>query len=353
MFAAKQQCDGDALLVFEPASDVAEIAKTSSRTVIVVPADLPLLRPDILRTLLDQHRAGGFACTAAACFRGARRSGGIYCFETPALRRVLGRVGAESLSWDDMPETFRLTGETVGTCLPERQWDLQRAGTALELARNQRILRRRTVMRLMRDCGVLFIDAAVSYLDPEVQIGRETVIYPGTVIEGNTSIGRKCEIRSGVRIFNSRIGDGVLINDHSVILDSEIAGGCAVGPFAHLRGGTRLEEESVVGNFVEVKNSRLGRGSKAKHLSYLGDAEIGQSTNIGAGTITCNWNGGPRNATIIENNVKIGADTLLVAPVRVHAGAATGAGSVVTRDVPPNSLVAGVPAVIKKKLSEK
>ena len=140
------------------------------------------------------------------------------------------------------------------------------------------------------------------------------------------------------------------MKDHSVIVDSEVAANCSVGPFAHLRMYARLEEKATVGNFVEVKKSRLKRGTKAMHLTYLGDATIGERTNIGAGTITCNFDGTNKHETIIEDDVKIGSDTMLVAPVRVGARSVTGAGSVVTKDVPPDSLVAGVPAEVKKKL---
>jgi bifunctional UDP-N-acetylglucosamine pyrophosphorylase/glucosamine-1-phosphate N-acetyltransferase len=135
-----------------------------------------------------------------------------------------------------------------------------------------------------------------------------------------------------------------------VIIDSEIESNCAVGPFAHLRMHAVLAEGSVVGNFVEIKKSRLGRRSKAMHLSYLGDATIGENTNIGAGTVTCNFDGKDKHPTIIEGDVRIGSDTMLVAPVKVGKGSVTAAGSVVTEDVPPNTLVAGVPAVVKKKL---
>jgi bifunctional UDP-N-acetylglucosamine pyrophosphorylase / glucosamine-1-phosphate N-acetyltransferase len=135
-----------------------------------------------------------------------------------------------------------------------------------------------------------------------------------------------------------------------VIVDSEVAAKCSIGPFAHLRMNATLEEKANVGNFVEVKKSRLKRGTKAMHLSYLGDATIGERTNIGAGTVTCNYDGTNKHETIIEDDVKIGSDTMLVAPVRVGARSITGAGSVVTKDVPPDSLVAGVPAEVKKKL---
>jgi len=142
----------------------------------------------------------------------------------------------------------------------------------------------------------------------------------------------------------------VQIKDHSVIVDSDIADNCSVGPFAHLRMNAQLEEQSAVGNFVEMKKSRLGRKSKAMHLTYLGDADIGARTNIGAGTVTCNYDGVNKHPTVIEQDVKIGSDTMLVAPVRVGARSVTGAGSVITRDVAPDTLVAGVPATVKKIL---
>jgi bifunctional UDP-N-acetylglucosamine pyrophosphorylase/glucosamine-1-phosphate N-acetyltransferase len=137
-----------------------------------------------------------------------------------------------------------------------------------------------------------------------------------------------------------------------VIVDSEIADDCAVGPFAHLRMNARMGERAVVGNFVEVKKSQIGRGTKSMHLTYLGDATIGENTNIGAGTVTCNYDGQHKHPTVIGNNVRIGSDTMLVAPVQVGDGAVTAAGSVVTEDVPPNTLVAGVPAKVKKKINE-
>jgi bifunctional UDP-N-acetylglucosamine pyrophosphorylase/glucosamine-1-phosphate N-acetyltransferase len=144
----------------------------------------------------------------------------------------------------------------------------------------------------------------------------------------------------------------VTIKDHCLIVDSEIADDCSVGPFAHLRMGARMDEQAVVGNFVEVKKSTIGRGTKAMHLTYLGDATIGEKTNIGAGTVTCNYDGKHKHPTIIEDNVRIGSDTMLIAPVRVGKGSVTAAGSVVTEDVPPNTLVAGVPAKVKKTLTE-
>ena len=167
--------------------------------------------------------------------------------------------------------------------------------TRAELAEFENLLRRNTIRGLMLEGGVTFIDPSHSYISAEAEIGRDCVIYPDVQIEGKTVIGENCELRSGTRITNSRIGNNVTIKDHCLIIDSDVESNCSVGPFAHLRMNARLEEGSAVGNFVEVKKSRLGRGSKSMHLTYLGDATIGEKTNIGAGTVTCNYDGERRS----------------------------------------------------------
>ncbi len=244
---------------------------------------------------------------------------------------------------------MRPSGEKIAIYLHQDAREVSGINTRADLAEFENLLRRSTIRGLMME-GVTFIDPSHAYVSAEAQIGHDCVIYPDVLIEGDTVIGDGCVIRSGSRITNSKIGTNVVIKDHCVIVDSEIDSNCSVGPFAHLRMNTRLEEGSAIGNFVEVKKSRVGRGSKSMHLTYLGDATIGEHTNIGAGTITCNYDGKNKHETIIEDNVKIGSDTMLVAPVTVGSGSVTAAGSVVTRDVPPDSLVAGVPAVVKKKL---
>jgi bifunctional UDP-N-acetylglucosamine pyrophosphorylase/glucosamine-1-phosphate N-acetyltransferase len=150
---------------------------------------------------------------------------------------------------------------------------------------------------------------------------------------------------------NVDIGDNVTVRNSSVIEDSKIRDGATIGPFSRLRSGADIGENAGIGNFVEVKKSKIGRGTKASHLTYLGDATLGDRVNVGAGTVTCNYDGVRKNETIIEDDVKIGSDTMLVAPVRVGRGSITGAGSVVTKDVPPDSLAVGVPAQVKKKLT--
>ena len=250
----------------------------------------------------------------------------------------------------DVAEVLKAKNESVDVYLHHDAREVMGINTRAELAEFENLLRRGTIRSLMVESGVTFIDPSHAYISADTRIGRDCVIYPGVTIEGRSIIGENCEIRYGSRISNSIIGDNVVIKDHSIIVESEVGSDCAIGPFAHLRMNARLEDKAVVGNFVEVKKSVLGRETKAMHLSYLGDATIGSKTNIGAGTVTCNYDGVRKNETIIEDDVRIGSDTMLVAPVRVGAGSVTAAGSVVTKDVPPNSLVAGVPAELKKKL---
>jgi bifunctional UDP-N-acetylglucosamine pyrophosphorylase/glucosamine-1-phosphate N-acetyltransferase len=248
----------------------------------------------------------------------------------------------------DVPALLREAGEDISLYQHTDAREVFGINNRAELADLERIISRRTITRMMVDYGVSFIDPKNTYVSESANIGRDTVIYPNVTIEGETTVGDGCTIRQGTRITNSRVGRSVEILDNCVITDSEISNNCTVGPFAHLRGKAKMEESAKVGNFVELKKTILGRGSKASHLTYLGDATIGEKTNIGAGTITCNYDGVNKHATIIEDNVKIGSDTMLVAPVRVGSGSVTGAGSVVTKDVPPDSLVAGVPATVRK-----
>ena len=221
--------------------------------------------------------------------------------------------------------------------------------TRIELAELDRKLRTRKLRELMLS-GVTIVDPSSTYVHQDVEIGQDTIIHPQVIIEGATRIGSDCTVASWTRIRNCSIGDGVTIRNSCVIEDSTIHKGATLGPFARLRMGAEIGEKAGIGNFVEVKKSSIGRGTKASHLTYLGDARLGDRVNIGAGTVTCNYDGVRKNETIIEDDVKIGSDTMLVAPVRVGRGSITGAGSVVTKDIPPDSLAVGMPAVVKKKL---
>jgi bifunctional UDP-N-acetylglucosamine pyrophosphorylase/glucosamine-1-phosphate N-acetyltransferase len=277
---------------------------------------------------------------------------GIYCFDTKKLYAALSRVGNNNAQGEyyltDVPQILSDEGETIAIHVCDDPREVEGVNDRRQLAAMEKVIRRRTVEKLMLESGVSFIDPKSAYVGAKAAIGRDTVISQNVTIEGKTVIGENCTIRPGVRIVNSTIGNNVEIKDNSFITDSIVGDNCAVGPMAHLRGHAVMDEGSKVGNFVELKKTVLGKGSKASHLTYLGDATIGEKTNIGAGTITCNYDGKNKHATVIGSGVKIGSDTMLVAPITVGDGASTGAGSVVTKDVAENELVVGVPARAKR-----
>jgi len=214
--------------------------------------------------------------------------------------------------------------------------EIQGVNSKVELALVSKVLRERKNTSLMED-GVILIDPTTTYIDDEVKIGRDTTIYPNVTLQGNTEIGENSEILSGTRIIDSKIYDNVRI-ESSVIEESIVENGVTIGPYAHLRPKSHLKENVHIGNFVETKKSTLEKGVKAGHLTYLGDAHIGEKTNIGAGTITCNYDGKNKFKTEIGKEVFIGSDTMLVAPVTVGDNSLIGAGSVITKDVPSDSL---------------
>jgi bifunctional UDP-N-acetylglucosamine pyrophosphorylase/glucosamine-1-phosphate N-acetyltransferase len=190
----------------------------------------------------------------------------------------------------------------------------------------------------LRAAGVTVLDPATTYVDEGVVIGPGTILHPGVTIEGRSVVGAGCRIRSWVRLTDAIVGDRVVINDSCVIVESTLESDTGVGPFAHIRPGSLVQAGAHVGNFVELKKTALGKGTKASHLAYLGDATIGAGVNIGAGTITCNYDGVKKNPTIIEDGAFIGSDSQLIAPVRVGAGAYVAAGSTITHDVPAGAL---------------
>ncbi len=377
---AQQRGTGDAVMAAR------DLLADAGSTLMVLTGDVPLIRAQTLRDFLEHHRSTGATASLLTTrlenptgygrvirndngdFEGiveqkdatpAQKetkeiNAGFYCFDTAKLFSALARVKPQNAQGEyyltDVPGILRADGERVSVYLHRDAREVSGINTRAELAEFENLLRRQTVRRLMTESGVTFIDPSRAYVSSEAQIGRDCTIYPDVTIEGTTIIGENCIVRGGTRIANSSIGNNVLIKDHCVIIDSQVAANCSIGPFAHLRMNATIEEKAAVGNFVEIKKSKLGKGSKSMHLTYLGDATIGENTNIGAGTITCNYDGRQKHQTVIEDNVKIGSDTMLVAPVTVGSGSVTGAGSVVTKDVPADSLVAGVPAVVKKKL---
>lgn len=217
--------------------------------------------------------------------------------------------------------------------------------TREQLAAAEQVFRRRICGHWMAQ-GVTIRDPASTVIDASVVIGRDTILYPGVMLEGRTTIGEGCVIRSHTRISDSELGNRVLVQDHCVIQDARVEDEAVVGPFAHLRPGSVLRRAAKVGNFVELKQTELGEGSKANHLTYLGDAKIGKGVNVGAGTITCNYDGYRKHGTVIEDDVFVGSDTQLIAPVTIGRGAVIAAGTTVTGDVPPDALaIARVPQV--------
>jgi bifunctional UDP-N-acetylglucosamine pyrophosphorylase / glucosamine-1-phosphate N-acetyltransferase len=206
-----------------------------------------------------------------------------------------------------------------------------------QLAMAERVVRERIRVHWMQE-GVTLHDPTTAWIDADVRIGQDTVLYPHVTLEGRTSLGQDCVIRSHTRLANTTVGNGVVIQDSCVITDAQLEDSTSVGPFAHLRPGSIVRRQAKVGNFVEMKKAELGEGAKANHLSYLGDARIGKDVNIGAGTITCNYDGYHKFETVIEDEVFIGSDTQLVAPVKVGRGSVVAAGTTITQDVPPNSL---------------
>lgn len=271
---------------------------------------------------------------------------GIYAYEERALREAVARLRNDNAQGEyyltDTIEDLVSQGKRVVPVMATDHLHVLGINDRVELAQARKEMNKRLCAQYMRE-GVTIIDPDTTYLEPELAIGRDTVIYPNSSIGRLSQIGENCVIGPNARVSNAKLGNGVTIRE-SVIIDSTLADDITVGPFAHLRGNAVLSEGVRIGNFVEVKNSKLAKGVKASHLSYLGDAEIGEGTNIGAGTITCNYDGKRKNKTILGRNVSIGSNTSLVAPVTVGDDALTGASSVVTKDVPAGERVAGNPA---------
>jgi bifunctional UDP-N-acetylglucosamine pyrophosphorylase/glucosamine-1-phosphate N-acetyltransferase len=225
----------------------------------------------------------------------------------------------------------------VETAAVEDPNEIRGINSRSELAEASRFVRQKKNEALMA-AGVTIEDPATTYIDDTVTIGTDTVIHPGVYLEGNTQIGSGCDIHSGVRIVNSVLADHVTIQNFCVIVGSRLASNVTVGPFAHVRPGSDIKDSAHLGNFVELKKTVFGAGSKAGHLSYLGDAVIGERVNIGAGTITCNYDGTTKHQTVIEDGAFIGSDSQLVAPVTVGSGAYVGSGTTVREDVPAGAL---------------
>jgi bifunctional UDP-N-acetylglucosamine pyrophosphorylase/glucosamine-1-phosphate N-acetyltransferase len=266
---------------------------------------------------------------------------GVYAFELRPLFDALRSIASQNAQGEfyltDLIAIYRRRRLPVDTLLIENAEEIRGINSRSELAEVSRLVRQKKNEELMA-AGVTLIDPATTYVDPEAEIAADTVLHPGVVIEGRTRIGSGCEIQAYVRISDSEIGDRVAINSYCLISGAQVAAGAVIGPFAHLRPGTTVGENAKVGNFVELKNTSFGPRSKANHLSYLGDATVGADVNVGAGTITCNYDGAKKHRTVIEDGAFIGSDSQLIAPVTVGKGAYVGAGSSIVADVPAGAL---------------
>jgi bifunctional UDP-N-acetylglucosamine pyrophosphorylase/glucosamine-1-phosphate N-acetyltransferase len=281
-------------------------------------------------------------------------NGGVYCFDVAWLRANIGLVKPSATGERHLPWLVRIAasqGESVGALTVDDADEVLGINNRLQLATVEAIARRRIRERWLLD-GITMIDPTSVFIDATVAIGRDTIILPNTMIEGSTRVGSGCTIGPSSVIRDSTIGSDCRVTA-SVIEGSELEDHVDVGPFSHLRPGVHLETGVHVGNFSELKNSRLGSRSAMGHFGYVGDATIGSDVNLGAGLVTCNYDGKEKHRTLIGPGAFIGSDTMLVAPVRIGDGASTGAGSVVTNDVPSGRTAVGVPARLLDRRSKK
>jgi len=266
---------------------------------------------------------------------------GIFSIKAPFLIDGLKEIGQENAQGEyyltDLVEIGRKRGMRCSAHMVADPTEVMGINTRADLAVANEVLRQEKVMDLMLS-GVTIIDPRTAYVDKTVEIGKDTIVHPNCMLQGKTKIGERCVIESNARIVDSVIGNEVLVRTNSVITESKIDDGASIGPFAHLRPLTEIKTKAKIGNFVEVKKSVIGRGTKANHLTYIGDSLVGEEANIGAGTIVCNYDGFEKHQTIIGDRVFVGSNVELVAPVKVGSRSSIGAGTTVTKDVPEGAL---------------
>ncbi len=339
--------------------------------ILVVPGDAPLIRRETLEDLLRAHRVGAAATILTAepadpggygrvvrygsgevqrivedsdadeAIRAIRETNtSFYVFKREPLLAALRNLNRDNVQFEyyltDVIHILSGEGHRVLAATADDARETMGINTRAQLAQAAALMRER-INQCWMDEGVTLEDPALTFIGGRASIGRDTVIRPLTFIGGDTVIGENCLIGPSCRIQDSRIEDGARVTE-SVLVECEIGAGALVGPYASVRPGTVLGAGAKLGTFVEAKNTRVGRGSKVPHLSYMGDADIGENANVGAGTITCNYDGEKKHRTVIEDGAFIGSDTMLVAPVKIGKGAVTGAGSAITKDVPEGAL---------------
>ena len=351
------------------------VLEGKSGTVVLLSGDAPLLTVNSLKNLLATHAEAEAAATVITAImarpfgygRIVRAAGkiskiveerdttaaqktiteinsGIYAFDLVPLFAALDTIGTANKQGEyylpDLVAIYRKQKRAVATWTIQNADEIRGINSRTELAEVSTMVRQQKNEELMA-AGVTLIDPATTYVDADVVVGPDTVIYPCVFLEGSTKIGAACEIHSGARIVNATLGDRVCIRNHTVVTDSTIEAGAFVGPFAHIRPGSEVGADAHIGNFVELKKTVMGSGAKANHLAYLGDATIGPKTNVGAGTITCNYDGETKHKTVIGANVFVGSNSTLVAPLTLADGSYIAAGSAVTTDVPAGALAIG------------
>ncbi|QWV93561.1 bifunctional UDP-N-acetylglucosamine diphosphorylase/glucosamine-1-phosphate N-acetyltransferase GlmU [Geomonas oryzisoli] len=358
--------------------------EADAETVLILCGDTPLLTADSLRGMLDAHERSKACVTvmtatlddpfgygrivkssdgkvvaiteqkdASEAERLIREvNAGVYCVDRAFLAEAVDKLDNDNAQKEyyltDVVRQANARGLDCRSYPVADPLEISGVNDRAQMADAAAVLRRRINRELMLS-GVTMIDPAVVYIDRGVTIGRDSVVYPGAVIKGNTVIGERCKIGQNALIEDCRIADDVAVKAGSVLEDSVVGPEAAIGPMAHLRPGTELSAQVKIGNFVETKKAFMGEGSKASHLTYLGDATIGRDVNIGCGTITCNYDGVRKHKTVIEDGVFVGSDVQLVAPVTVGKNSLIAAGTTVTKDVPADSLaIARSPQVNKE-----
>jgi bifunctional UDP-N-acetylglucosamine pyrophosphorylase / glucosamine-1-phosphate N-acetyltransferase len=362
----KQRGTGHALLQARP------LLESREGTVLLLSGDVPLLKSATVRSLIEAHAEAGAAATVVTATverpfgygRIVRTGGrmtriveerdaspaqrkiteinsGIYAFELSLLFRALDDIKPANAQGEfylpDLFGIYRKRKRPVATWTVTDANEIRGINSRSELAEVTKMVRQQKNEELMA-AGVTLIDPATTYIDTDVEVGADTVLHPFVILEGTTKVGTACEIHAGTRIVNSTVGDRVTIRNHTIVSESTVENGAILGPFAHLRPGSQVGEAARVGNFVELKNTSLGPGAKANHLSYLGDTEVGAKTNVGAGTITCNYDGHQKHQTRIGAGAFVGSDSTLVAPISIGDGSYIAAGSTITEDAPAGAL---------------
>jgi len=353
-------------------SQVKDKLKNFDGTVLVLCGDVPLIRSTTLKKLLDFHMTSDSSSTILTFYpenssgygrilrnnnkdvigiieeidankeqlKIKEANSGTYCFNWKKLSQALELLNKENVKRElyltDVIKILSSKGEKISAIHVKNWKEVMGVNTREKLANANYEMNERILKKWMNS-GVTIMDPNSTYIHNQVNIENDTIIYPSTFLEGKSKIGKNCEIGPFTRLVNSIVGDDSKVT-YSVVYDSKIKKGTNVGPFSHIRPGTEISESAKIGSFVEVKKSFIGKGSKVPHLSYIGDAEIGDRVNIGAGTVTVNYDGYKKHKTIIGDDVNIGSDSMLVAPITIGKGAVTGAGSVLTKDVLPDSL---------------